>query len=91
MISHSVSVGNRKQTGPIGPSGRAYPHHLAALRANGGTLGGIAAGDLPNLVFELRDDHLAVRDNAPHTRERVDAEKRPQVWLEASWQIAAPT
>jgi carboxylesterase len=42
----------------------------------------------PTLIFQSRDDHVVVPDNAPYILEHVGAEEKRLVWLENSYHVA---
>jgi carboxylesterase len=42
----------------------------------------------PTLVFQSRDDHVVVPDNAPYILEHVGAEEKRLVWLDNSYHVA---
>jgi carboxylesterase len=42
----------------------------------------------PTLVFQSRDDHVVVPDNAPYIVEHVGARDRRLIWLEDSYHVA---
>jgi carboxylesterase len=42
----------------------------------------------PTLVFQCRDDHVVVPDNAPYILEQVGAADKQLVWLENSYHVA---
>ncbi|MBN1660004.1 MAG: alpha/beta fold hydrolase [Anaerolineae bacterium] len=42
----------------------------------------------PTLVFQSRDDHVVVPDNAPYILEHIGAEEKRLVWLENSYHVA---
>ena len=42
----------------------------------------------PTLIFQSRDDHVVVPDNAPYIQEHIGAEEKRLVWLDNSYHVA---